>query len=180
MNCRECRAASVEFARTGDPLSPDVERHLAACAACALFFESQRNLSIAFAELAREPAASVPQELEAQVLSAFDRANRARWWPAAAALAASLIGGLMLLRAPAPQPRAAQPFIEIPYVAPLAPYERTEILRMEVPVAALIAAGFKVHAVDTGAVLQADVLFGQDRRAHAIRLVSPPERIFFQ
>jgi hypothetical protein len=43
---------------------------------------------------------------------------------------------------------------------------------MDVPVSALIAAGFEVHTVDTSAALSADVLFGQDGRAHAIRLVS--------
>jgi hypothetical protein len=67
---------------------------------------------------------------------------------------------------------STEPFIEIPYIAPLAPYERTTIVRMDVPVSALIAAGFDMHAPDTGAALRADVLFGQDGRAHAIRLVS--------
>ena len=61
--------------------------------------------------------------------------------------------------------------MRIPYVAPLAPYERVRMLRMDVPVTALIAAGFEVHAHDTGAVVTADVLFGQDGRAYAIRRV---------
>ena len=42
---------------------------------------------------------------------------------------------------------------------------------MDLPVAALIAAGFDVRAVDPGATVQADVLTGQDGRAHAIRLL---------
>ncbi len=76
--------------------------------------------------------------------------------------------------AASPSPRAAEaPFMEIPYVTPLAPYERIEVKRMDLPVSALIAAGFDVlHAPDTGASLRADVLFGQDGRAHAIRIVT--------
>ncbi len=46
----------------------------------------------------------------------------------------------------APPESAERPFIEIPYVAPLAP--------------------------DAGAAVTADVLGGQDGRAHAIRLIS--------
>ncbi len=99
--------------------------------------------------------------------------------PWACALAASvLLGGVLLLR-PAPPPQQAQvpdrrgdePFVEIPYVAPLAPYERAEVTRMDVPVTALIAAGFEVHVADMTATVRADVLFGQDGRAHAIRLI---------
>jgi hypothetical protein len=41
-----------------------------------------------------------------------------------------------------------------------------------VPIAALIAAGFEVHVVDSGGALPAEVLVGQDGRALAIRLVT--------
>jgi hypothetical protein len=64
------------------------------------------------------------------------------------------------------------PFVEIPYVAPLAPYERTSVMRMDVPVEALIAVGFEVQGQEPGAAVTADVLVGQDGRAHAIRLLS--------
>jgi hypothetical protein len=60
----------------------------------------------------------------------------------------------------------------VPYVAPLAPYERTETVRMDVSVAALIAAGFDVHIADAGAALPADVIIGQDGRPVAIRLIT--------
>ena len=63
-----------------------------------------------------------------------------------------------------------------PYVAPLAPYERAEVVRMDVSVAALRAAGLDVHVPDTGATVLADLVLGQDGRAHAIRLVSEKER----
>jgi hypothetical protein len=70
------------------------------------------------------------------------------------------------------QPAQEQPFVAIPYVAPLAPYERAEVVRMQLPVSALMAAGLRVGAVDPGAQVMADVLVGQDGRARALRLVT--------
>jgi hypothetical protein len=67
---------------------------------------------------------------------------------------------------------AEAPFLEMPYVAPLAPYERVKVVRMDVPVAELTAEGLDVRAPDTGASVLVDVVLGQDGRAHAIRLVS--------
>jgi hypothetical protein len=129
---------------------------------------------------AKDRAIEVPPEIEARVLAAFDApAPRARQWVPvwAGVAAASLLAGAILLQRPQPAPRAPErPFSQIPYVVPPAPYERTRVMRMEVPVAALIAAGFEVHMADTGAAVPADVLFGQDGRALAIRLVSNQER----
>ncbi|WP_180541103.1 hypothetical protein [Nevskia soli] len=133
-----------------------------------------KELRRALSSLARD--VPEPPDLEASLLAEFDRASRPRgfrlhlWIPALAAL---LVIAAVLLYRPAPPPRiASAPFLEIPYTAPLAPYERTRIVRMEVPVAALIAAGFDVRAPDTGAAVEADVLFGQDGRAHAFRVLS--------
>jgi hypothetical protein len=174
MTCKEARALAIESVRRGVAVS---DPHFAACPQCARFLEAQLALDSGFAALPREVPA--PANLDATLLAEFDRAHRPRtrgfrWWPAAvAALAASLTIAVVRLHRTAPAPRlAAEPFVEIPYIAPLAPYERTSIVRMDVPVSALIAAGFDVHAVDTGAALTADVLFGQDGRARAFRPVS--------
>jgi hypothetical protein len=70
-----------------------------------------------------------------------------------------------------------QPFVQIPFVAPPAPYERLAVVRQHMPVAALIAAGFCVFAQDAGAAVPADLLVGQDGRPLAIRLVSNPSRL---
>lgn len=95
------------------------------------------------------------------------------------ALAAFVVVGALLIYRAAPVSQhaepsrlsSAEPFVQIPYVVPPAPYERTEIMRMDVPVTALIAAGFQVHVPDSGAAVKADVLVGQDRRVLAVRLV---------
>jgi hypothetical protein len=79
---------------------------------------------------------------------------------------------------PAPRRRHATPrdpepeFVRIPYTAPLAPYERAEIVRGDIPLSALTAAGFQIAAPDTAATAQADLLIGEDGIAHAIRLIS--------
>ena len=72
-----------------------------------------------------------------------------------------------------PQPNEeSQPFLTIPYTVPLSPEERTTVVRMEIPVAALIAAGYSVPVSDPGATLEADVLVSEDGRARAIRPVA--------
>ena len=63
-------------------------------------------------------------------------------------------------------------FVSIPYTAPLAPNERADVVRMDVPVAALIAAGLPMRVHDMGASASADVLVGEDGRARAVRLIS--------
>jgi hypothetical protein len=127
-----------------------------------------------------------PPELEAALLAEFDRVwqrrrgQQRRWiWIsglAAASLAAAFFIGNRYSTEPSP-PLAEtssqdQPFVPIPYVTPLAPYERANVVRVNVPVAALLAAGLPVAAADAGATAQADLVVGPDGRARAVRLVS--------
>jgi len=172
MNCKEARALAIECSR--DAGAADL--HFETCARCARFLDTQRAMGAQLAAVARETPDA--PDLESKLLAEFRAASTGRRrgfgrWVWAGGALASVVVGALVLRNPAPARRASgEPFIEIPYTAPLAPYERSRVVRMDIPVAALIAAGFEVHAPDTGAVLQADVLFGQDGRAHAIRLVS--------
>jgi hypothetical protein len=170
MNCTQARAEAIEQIRSG---STGFSPHFETCAECSRFLQAQLALQSAFAAASREVPA--PPDLEGRLLAAFvprPATRRIGWWmPATAALAAALVIGFVAVRRTSPH-AAAEPFVEIPYIAPLAPYERTSIVRMDVAVSALIAAGFEMQAVDTGATVPADVLFGQDGRAHAIRLVS--------
>lgn len=75
-------------------------------------------------------------------------------------------------RSAAPNSWESQPFYAIPYTVPLAPEERAEVVRMDLPVAAVIATGIRVKSMDPGGHAEADVLVGQDGRARAIRLIS--------
>jgi len=176
-NCEAYRDQLTETVRAGLAPPARLRSHLDSCAACASFLDTQVALQSSFASIRRETQDICP-DLEPRLMAEFDRSAGAggpafRWPWAAAALAASLTVALALFRTPAPSLRRAErPFLEIPYTAPLAPYERTRIVRMQVPVAALVAAGFEVHAADAGGALEADVLFGQDGRAHALRPIS--------
>jgi hypothetical protein len=189
MNCKEARANLIESVRSGAPRDSALSGHLEVCAGCSRVLDYELALHSALASLATETVSTLPPDnLEARLLAEFDatarigrrgqttRQSAPRWLlPVAAALAASLVGAL-LIRQPAPPhvavaPAVDQPFVQIPYVASRAPYERAEVMRMNVPLTALIAAGFEVHSPDIGAAVSADVLVGQDGRALAIRLV---------
>lgn len=67
---------------------------------------------------------------------------------------------------------AAGPFIPIPYTAPLAPEERADVVQVDLPVSALIAAGLPLPISDPGARARADVMVSEDGRARAVRLIS--------
>jgi hypothetical protein len=174
MMCREYREDVVEWARGSEPARALVV-HIAECAECAGFLEEQRALSAVLQRLAAEeiPAAS---ETVARVMAEFDRAARTArhrvlgWFAAGAVAAAACLALLVTPHRPAP-PEASQ-FISIPYTIPLAPEERATVVRMDIPVSALIAAGFQMSATDPGATMQADVLVSQDGRARAIRPIS--------
>ena len=141
----------------------------------------------AMSKLAAEGSgAEPPPGIERAVLAEFERATRRRkmvsWSIRVAAMAAAVVIAVFAVRSPQAPPAPAevaeapqeseQPFIPIPYVAQLAPYERAEIVRMNLPVAALISAGFPMRTPDAGARVEADVLVGQDGRARAVRLIS--------
>jgi hypothetical protein len=129
---------------------------------------------------ARVAAVEPPAGLEAAVMAEFDRAHRRRRTVRATralamcgAMAASLVAGALLLR---PEPKAAAPaesqaFFPIPYTPPLEPYERVMVVQEQVPVAELVAAGFRVPTSDPGGSVRADVMVGQDGRPRAIRPV---------
>lgn len=95
--------------------------------------------------------------------------------PAPRQVSAAPVARVRHVTVPRPVKQESQPFLPIPYTVPLAPEERATVVNMQVPVAALIAAGFKVATADPGAVVDADVLVSQDGRARAIRFNSQEE-----
>jgi hypothetical protein len=66
----------------------------------------------------------------------------------------------------------AGPFVPIPYTVPPDPRERMTVMRVEMPVTALVAVGLTAAVPDPAASAQADVVVGEDGRIRAIRLVS--------
>jgi len=111
------------------------------------------------------------RERFAAKLERLPRRRPIGWVSAAAAIAAALV---LVAVAPHPKPpgvnRAMARFATIPYLPPLDPRENTTVVRMNIRVARLIAAGYRVTA-DPAAVVPADVLVGEDGRVHAVRLL---------
>jgi hypothetical protein len=71
-----------------------------------------------------------------------------------------------------PAGETEQPFVAIPFTAPMGPEERADIVQMDLPVSALIAAGFPMQVDDPGARARADLVVSEDGRARAVRLIS--------
>jgi hypothetical protein len=136
------------------------------------------------ADLGRGAPLEVALEVERSVLAEFDRVQRRKrgrvWIASAGAVAASVAAVWFAENRPvekavaptAVESEAERPFVPIPYVLPPDPYERVEVVRMRMPVAALIAAGFQMQTADQSAEAEADVVVGQDGRARAVRLIS--------
>ncbi|HLK69787.1 MAG TPA: hypothetical protein VKU19_40435 [Bryobacteraceae bacterium] len=187
MNCRELRSGLLEWAR-GGVLQPKELRvlrtHIEHCPECASLLESHRSMEAAIRRLAREPLPAA-EAIEARVLAEFDRkaAQRrpakvaARWVVAVAMAASILLAAFVTLRRTPAQPAPAVaveevPFLTIPYTIPIGPEERAEVVRMRIPVAALLAAGFRVQVSDPSGAIDADALVSQDGRVRAIRPLS--------
>jgi hypothetical protein len=147
--------------------SGEVAAHLADCAVCAAEVEQTANALALF----RESGVRCAEYWEARPVRKVSRAWR---WAIAAPVIAALVSAAVLVRrpaiAPAPVDQAQTGFVRIPYVVPPLPYERTEIVHMNVPVAALIAVGFR-RDEPAGASVPAEILVGQDDRPLAIRIL---------
>ncbi len=185
MKCRVYAGSLMELARGGVLEAGDrraVLAHVENCVECAERLGGQRAMQAAMEHLAAEEAPE-EQQIRARVLAEFDRAAAVRRrtrlsatrWIFVAGLAASLLlASFWTLRTSPVKPPAAAadeepPFVTIPYTIPLAPEERAEVVRMRIPVTALLAAGFHVQVSDPSTAIDAEVLVSQDGRARAIR-----------
>ncbi len=155
--------------------TPEAQRHVAECAQCRGEVDHVENAFRQFRDSAQGWS-------EHWYAARNIRRTGAVWfWRRLAVsgllLSLTLAAALVVMR-PAHPRHEEEPFLPIPYVAALAPYEQTTVMRMEVPVTALIAAGFEVHAPDAGGALTVDVLVGQDGRAHALRPAYRSEKFY--
>jgi predicted anti-sigma-YlaC factor YlaD len=160
-----------------------LEQHVQSCPACQAeqtrFQELDWDLAAYGESLSRQTTPRTEQLIgpRPRVAARQGRVRASvRWMPQlATALAAALFLGVILVHriSPiSPDEVTGESFVPIPYVQPLGQYETATVMRMGVPVAALIAIGYKVDASDPTAVVKADVLVGEDGRAHAVRVLS--------
>jgi hypothetical protein len=153
-----------------DEVSETEQRHLSECASCRAELDHLRN---AFS-LYRRAGQEWSEHWMTQGASARQPSGPRwfGWWAVGSALTiAALAAVFVFLPSTTFQRAREEPFVSIPYVVPAASYERTQVIRMEVPVAALRSSGMAVQTRDAGNSVRADVLVGQDGRALAVRLV---------
>ena len=141
--------------------SREVGDHLRDCPECAAQVAITRRSLLLF----RDSGYQCAEYWQNQTKAASSR-RHIRWAVAAVASAATIIAIVATHRV-RKIPPTEEVFMKIPYVIPPAPYERTEVVRMDVPVAALIEAGFTMNAAASDSV-PADVMVGQDGRPLAV------------
>jgi hypothetical protein len=197
MRCNECRNRLL----MGPPGSfapsthdHDVADHLKNCQACVVFAEQQRRIAQGLSHIAHETHAPARNEKTEQTLAAaYERSMtkgrsglRSVWTGSAPRLAFAITSALCVLvlsvtrvhrdegrdsQTEQPAQTESEQFIAVPYVVQPAPWERTEVVRMQVSLSALQALGFQVHTAETGGSVTADVLCGQDGRVVAVALL---------
>jgi len=155
-----------------------IENHWEECASCRgerdRFYGFDGRLQ-SFGEMIGPPAEAGMARL--RFLARIDEVDRGRrkslvLVPAAALLAAAAVLALWLPRTARPTAGADENgFVAVPYVPPVASYERSSVVSMQIPVANLLAEGYSV-AADPSSMVQADVLLGEDGRVHAVRLAA--------
>jgi hypothetical protein len=150
--------------------SREAEQHLHDCPECTAQIGATQKSLLLFRDSGYQ-AADYWQRQPSQsprALRLLSGRSLSGWIPAAAAVALAIVAAVALYRPSRPEPPSTQEvFLKIPYVIPPAPYERTQVVRMDVPVAALIQAGFTMNAAAADSV-SADVLIGQDGRPLAV------------
>jgi hypothetical protein len=160
-----------------------LQAHLDGCQECGSALTRLADLDAELTgwgeRLTREnpPLVGADQRLISRLSGAVAGRRPHRWIPIAAVAAAVALVFAVLLPHGKSHPGTSVSaygdtgFVGIPYVAPIDPRENATIVRMEIRAATLIAAGYKVSA-EPDAVIPADVLVGEDGRAHAVRLPS--------
>ncbi len=158
-----------------------LDRHLAACAECRSLLDRIGAMDGEVTELGRRIAIDHPAPAAArtQIAARIDGlpAQRGilRWIPAVATAIAAAIAlfsvGTGTPKKETPSARTQDYFIEIPYLPPPAPQENLAVVRMEIRVGTLMSMGYRVTA-DPEALVPAEVLVGEDGRAHAVRVLS--------
>jgi hypothetical protein len=176
------RALSLLPALADDEISTGdrewLDDHSRLCPACATAAARFAAIDGELARAARtfEDRNPAPPDARQRLIDALPRANR-RWplyWPAAAALVAGFAVAILLSRSKPTPPLPDRPFVAIPYLPPVDPRENTTVVRVNIRVQTLLALGYRTSA-DPTTVVPADVLLGEDGRAHAIRPLSAIE-----
>ena len=192
MSCRDFDTAILDMGR-GAPLAPETERatlaHLEHCAVCRRQLERARTLTNSLRALAAAtPGLAEPERMERRLVAQIEAlaskaettsANAPRWRPWLAAAAAVVfvsglaIGWRVLQTPPAPIEKAVATtdWVAWPGATVLPAFESGELVRTELPASVLPLLGFTSPSLPREGRVAADVVYGQDGEARAVRLV---------
>jgi hypothetical protein len=132
---------------------------------------NEETLIAGLKALAAGETGAPPPALEAMLLKKLKRRRLISWPLALEALAAAAIIAIAIYSRPQPALVQAD-FVAVPYALPIEPNERAELVRVNVPVAALAQWGLPVSSFDPNQRINAEVVLGEDGLARAVRLVS--------
>lgn len=154
-----------------------LSRHMELCAKCHADLAKFRAIDSELTGWGRQLAVRNPPPPDAREQLAASISPARRPWAIRlmlAAAAAMALAAIVIVMIPHQKPvvasREQSQFVGIPYLPPLDPRENAAIVRMNIRVSTLIAAGYKI-AADPNGIIPADVLVGEDGRAHAVRLL---------
>lgn len=193
MTCHDYESALVDLSRgvAGDPETDAATRaHLEQCAACAARLRREETLTAGLRALATSTEAPAAADMEERLLERFDagraisarRAVRMQQWFAAAAALVMIAGLAATWRTARSRPDAATTrtlatedeetgFVPWPGAAALPAFESGQLVRTELPASVLPLLGIARADAPAGGPVIADVLYGQDGLARAVRLV---------
>lgn len=159
-----------------------LDAHWSRCPACRADRERFHAFDTRLLSYGEEFApATTPPAAYARLLRRMDNAtSRRRFaWLIPAAVLSATAAVLVIFHAVPAHHTAARidlaaameeaGFVPVPYVPPIASYERATVVSTQIPVADLQAEGYAI-AADPSATVQADLLLGEDGRLHAVRL----------
>jgi hypothetical protein len=121
--------------------------------------------------LQNPPPSNAREQLAAKLGSLSAPRRAIRWAPAAALAAAVALAVIVPRKNPPAVNREPASFIQILDKPPRGPHEISTVVRMNIRVGMLISVGYRVTA-DPDTIVPADVLVGEDGRAHAVRVRS--------
>jgi len=175
--------------------------HLEVCPACASAWEARGDLAAGLRRVAEGWShLEAPARLEARLVKAFrEQAGlaavpRPRPWIAALAWGSAAVTvlalAISLIRVHEPQTATPRPapanavilaaleegteaggFVPLPNVEQLGPSEQGDVVRVELPRSAMIAVGFEVSPERAAEPVEAEVMFGPDGVARAVRFL---------
>lgn len=199
---RHRRALMAFARQVGEPEGIGRARaHLDICAACRRWLDEQQAMTAALRALATASRDEQPSEaLESDLMAAFHAEATARaaagepvaarpvawlrWWPAAAAvvLAVGALAWWQIAGGSVSNERASVDsavgipecleFAPLPLAFTLPAFERGEIVRTQIAVAALPVYGIAIPPDPVAPAVTVDLLVGQDGHPRAIRLVT--------